>query len=122
MNSLFTRFNNVEGMNAKSNVLVILLWVFFLTLLSAIICNMWGNNEILLYFLIGFLCVEVLSIIFAYGFFAFKNPDYLRSETYTLSKLAIEKGQIGDDHLGLMTVEQTKIIDTECLVKDGKDD
>ena len=37
----------------------------------------------------------------AYLYFMFKNPDQLRSESFTLHKMAIEKGLVGDHVLGL---------------------
>lgn len=101
MNKLFARFSNVEGMNARSNVLVSLLWLFFITLAATVSYGIWGSNEILLYFFVGALSIELLSIIIAYFIFAFTNPDCLRSETFTLSKLAIEKGQVGDGIVGI---------------------
>ncbi|WP_143529824.1 hypothetical protein [Rodentibacter rarus] len=119
MNRLFARLSNVEGMNARSNVIVSLLWLFFLTLASTITYGIFGEKEILLYFLIGALITELISIIVAYFIFAFKDPDCLRSETYTLSKLAIEKGQIGDNQSGLIDVSQAKIIEADCSVRDG---
>ena len=54
--------------------------------------------------------LSVLSIAFgvvlgvfigAYIFLLIKHPDALRSESYTLSKMAIERGLIGDSLSGL---------------------
>lgn len=122
VNRLFARFSNVEGMNARSNVIVSLLWLFFLTLGSTVTYAIWGDKEILLYFFIGALSVELLSIIVAYFIFAFKDPDCLRSETYTLSKLAIEKGQVGDNQTGLLEPNKAIVIDVDSAVKDGNNE
>ncbi|MDP0271482.1 hypothetical protein Q7267_10660 [Glaesserella parasuis] len=122
MNRLFARFSNVEGMNARSNVIVSLLWLFFLTLGSTVTYAIWVDKEILLYFFIGALSVELLSIIVAYFIFAFKDPDCLRSETYTLSKLAIEKGQVGDNQTGLLEPNKAIVIDVDSAVKDGNNE
>lgn len=122
MNRLFARFSNVEGMNARSNVIVSLLWLFFLTLGSTVTYAILGDKEILLYFFIGALSVELLSIIVAYFIFAFKDPDCLRSETYTLSKLAIEKGQVGDNQTGLLEPNKAIVIDVDSAVKDGNNE
>jgi hypothetical protein len=54
--------------------------------------------------LILFGSFSALSLIlfgFSFIFFVFKDPDALRSERYSLSKMAIEKGLIGDDIKGL---------------------
>ncbi|EQA13939.1 hypothetical protein HPSSW140_0265 [Glaesserella parasuis SW140] len=109
-------------MNARSNVIVSLLWLFFLTLGSTVTYAIWGDKEILLYFFIGALSVELLSIIVAYFIFAFKDPDCLRSETYTLSKLAIEKGQVGDNQTGLLEPNKAIVIDVDSAVKDGNNE
>ncbi|MEE6030472.1 hypothetical protein [Avibacterium paragallinarum] len=121
VNQLFARFSNVEGMNARSNVIVSLLWLFFLTLGSTITYGIWGEKEFVMYFLLVILGIEIAAIIGAFWYFAINNPDYLRSETYTLSKLAIEKGQLGDTNNGLISVVQARIIDSESVVKDGDD-
>lgn len=122
VNRFFARFSNVEGMNARSNVIVSLLWLFFLTLGSTVTYAILGDKEILLYFFIGALSVELLSIIVAYFIFAFKDPDCLRSETYTLSKLAIEKGQVGDNQTGLLEPNKAIVIDVDSAVKDGNNE
>lgn len=101
MHQLFAKFGKVEGMTARSNVITSLLWLFSLTLLSTIICGILVEKEFILYVLLSFLGLEILSIILAYAFFAVKNPDCLRSETFTLNKIAMEKGQIGDITTGL---------------------
>lgn len=48
-----------------------------------------------------FLGITISVFLIAYVYFAFKNPDALRSEKYTLSKMAIEKNLIGDNKAGL---------------------
>lgn len=72
MGQLFARFGKVEGMNAKSNVIVSLLWLFSLTLIATITYGIWGNQEIILFCLSGLLVFEVIAIVIAYFFFAVK--------------------------------------------------
>jgi len=43
--------------------------------------------------------------LFTFLYLLFKNPDALRSEHYELSKIALEKGYIGDDITGLIKAE-----------------
>jgi hypothetical protein len=38
--------------------------------------------------------------IVAYVYFALRDPDALRSESFALRKMAIQKGIIGDDLMG----------------------
>jgi hypothetical protein len=41
----------------------------------------------------------------SYIYFAFRHPDALRSEKFTLSKIALEKNLIGDSRVGLLEIE-----------------
>jgi hypothetical protein len=60
-----------------------------------------------------------LLIAFAFVYLLFKNPDALRSESFTLSKIAIEKGLIGDSLTGLREVGQPAPVP---MLSDGKGD
>jgi type IV secretory pathway TrbD component len=48
------------------------------------------------------LFVVLALLLYAYGFFMHKNPDVLRSEHFHLSKMAIERGLLGDSLHGLV--------------------
>jgi hypothetical protein len=64
----------------------------------------WGAPGWALISLAGFLGVTVATYLISYVIYAIKNPDALRSEKYTLSKMAIEKNLIGDSTAGLIEV------------------
>jgi hypothetical protein len=53
------------------------------------------------------ICALVNFLLFgcAYIFFMVKDPDALRSESYSLQKLALQKGLFGDSIQGLSTVD-----------------
>jgi hypothetical protein len=51
----------------------------------------------------GCLVVVVTGFLAAFGYFAVTNPDALRTEKYTLTKLAIEHHLSGDDMAGITT-------------------
>jgi hypothetical protein len=53
-----------------------------------------------------FLGLTVLLYLVSYVYYIFKDPDALRSEKYTLSKMALEKNLIGDDQSGLVEIEE----------------
>jgi hypothetical protein len=46
--------------------------------------------------------LPILLFLVAYIFFMIRDPDALRSERYSIQKMAIEKGLIGDDLHGLL--------------------
>jgi hypothetical protein len=60
--------------------------------------------------LLACLIIVVLGFLAAYAYFAIKNPDALRTERYTLTKLAIEQYMSGDDEVGLTKVDVTTAI------------
>jgi hypothetical protein len=51
-----------------------------------------------------FAALTMCLYLFAYIFFMFKDKDALRSETYSIQKLAIEKGFVGDDMHGVLEI------------------
>ncbi len=48
------------------------------------------------------LALAFVLYLYAYLFFMFKDPDALRSERYSLRRMEIEKGLIGDNVSGLL--------------------
>jgi hypothetical protein len=50
----------------------------------------------------GLIVISVIVYIAAYIFFGYKSPDLLRTERFSLSKLAIEKSVRGDNLSGLL--------------------
>jgi hypothetical protein len=57
--------------------------------------------KLLIGVLSGCLVLLVLGFLGAYAYFALNNPDALRTERYTLTKLAIEQHLRGDDLAGI---------------------
>lgn len=57
----------------------------------------------------------ILQMIFAYNYLLIKDRDALRSESYTLNKLAIEKGLIGDSDAGVVNVEAKNVSGQQLL-------
>ena len=56
-----------------------------------------------------FSSITLILFGFSFVFFVFRDPDALRSEKYSLSKLAIEKGLIGDDIKGLLEADSEPV-------------
>ena len=53
------------------------------------------------------LSLDFLCFILAYAYFAITNSDALRTERFTLQKIAIEHGLLGDSTTGLSTSNLT---------------
>jgi len=60
--------------------------------------------------------VVVIVYIGAYVFCLFKDREALRSETYSIQKLAIEKGYVGDSTAGLFKAEEL-VVDTTAAAQ-----
>ena len=58
--------------------------------------------------LVVFTGISALIYLVAYIYFMGRNPDLLRSESFTLRKLEIEKGIIGDSLTGIINTESSK--------------
>ncbi len=86
---------------SRSSALNPLQWVLVILLAGAVICPLVNAPSWLLKILVGLTVIIVILIATSYVYFMFKNPDALRSEQYTLSKIALEKGLVGDNLIGL---------------------
>lgn len=92
--------SSVRG--AKSSALHALQWGIAL-LLGGISTAVWVDSpDWLLYSLALALGLVFLTFLGTYIFLLFTDRDALRSESFTLSKMAIERGLIGDNITGLM--------------------
>ena len=60
------------------------------------------------YFFSFFTAATMCLYLSAYIYCLFTNPDSLRSETYSIQKLAIEKGFVGDDLNGMFRLAKTE--------------
>lgn len=69
-----------------------------------------------------FAAITILVYLFFYIYFAFKDPDALRSESYSIQKLALEKGILGDSTTGdirLKDVTPAAPEDKDILISAG---
>jgi len=53
---------------------------------------------------------SIILYLIAYIYFAIKSPDYLRTERYSIQKMAIERGLVGDSTAGFFRMEGPKVI------------
>lgn len=68
------------------------------------------------------LALTMLTFLGAYIYLLIKLPDALRSESYSLSKMAIEKGLVGDNLLGLSDPRKGSPALQNSAVKDVADE
>ncbi len=94
-------FSEASAKGARSTALHALQWVIAMLLTSIPVTSITGAPSWLLIGLSIALGVILVTFVCAYIYFLIKSPDALRSESYTLSKMAIERGLVGDNLSGL---------------------
>jgi hypothetical protein len=103
--------------NTKSTVLKPLGWLVGLLLVATVSASRFGMDEWLVVMLAVLDCLAVILYFIAYIFFGWKDPDLLRSEKFTIQKMAIQHGYIGDDISGFMKITR---VGTVPLLEDSK--
>jgi predicted membrane channel-forming protein YqfA (hemolysin III family) len=103
--------------NAKSTVLKSLAWLVALLSSATIFASRFGMDKWLVVLLASLDCLAVIVYIAGFIFFALKDPEQLRSEKYSIQKLAIERGYIGDNITGYHRI--TDVSDVP-LIPDSK--
>lgn len=95
----------LEGSNAKgarSSALHSLQWGLAL-IIGGLATASWLQSPNWVLILLGsMLAILFVVYILSYIYLLFRDRDALRSEEYTLSKMAIERGLVGDDISGLV--------------------
>ena len=98
-------FSQASAKGARSTALHALQWMIAMLLTSITIMAIKGAPVwILIVLLVPFGAVLV-TFIYAYVFLLKKDIDALRSERFALSKMAIERGLVGDSLSGLREKE-----------------
>lgn len=98
---------------SRSTALQPLVWLSALLIFGFLIALRYDLPTWGVVFLACLAAVAIVIFLGSYIYFMFKNPDALRSEKYTLSKMAIEKNLIGDDVSGLIEVMPEKSTPTQ---------
>ena len=86
---------------SRSSVLNPLQWMLVILVFGIGICLLFHAPTWLVVLFAVMVALALALFLLAYVYFARVNPDALRSEQFSLSKLAIEKGLLGDSLAGL---------------------
>jgi len=90
----------------RSSVIGPLAWMTVILISAILLAFFFKIPLFIVIIFIIFFCLVMTIFVFAYMYFMFKNPDYLRSEFYFIQKLAIEKGLVGDNLKGLLEIDE----------------
>lgn len=97
-----------DASGSKSTILKPLNWLL-ISLASILITLTYIKAPVaFIYIIFGLLVITFVLIIGTYIYCLRKNPDALRSETFSIQKMALEKGVYGDSTSGTFVVEEGK--------------
>ncbi len=96
--------SQASAKGARSTALQPLAWLTAILISGLVIAIKWKAPTWVLIIIAAVLCLTIALFLISFSYFAIKNPDALRSERFTLSKMAIEKNLIGDNTIGLIEV------------------
>lgn len=95
-------FERSDTSGSKSTILKPLTWLISILIGGFIfLINFKAPNWTIILFSIV-ICIILILFIFVYIFCLIKDRDALRSEKYSIQKMAIEKGIIGDNLSGIV--------------------
>lgn len=63
----------------------------------------------------AFFGVMLLTFIILVAYFAKNNPDAMRSERFKLTKMAIQRGIVGDSTQGIINEQKQKLVGEKLL-------
>ena len=104
---------------SRSTALAPLGWLVAMLLAATVGSKISGTTAWLTVALGVLTVVSVAGYLAAYLYFLLRNPDALRSETYTLSKLAIERGVFGDSVSGVFSPSDRKMLEAPAGESEG---
>ena len=110
-----------DASGAKSTILKPLTW-FLALIIGGILLLLKFSSPIWLTIMLAIIfCLGVAVFFFVYIYCLIKDRDSLRSEKFSIQKLAIEKGIIGDDIIGIISPSNNCLQDN-CNFQQSKED
>ena len=108
----------------RSTILRPLAWMMGILLSATVIVVVLQSPFWFQIILSIFLVLSILLYLFTYILCLFTDKDALRSENFTISKLAIEKGIIGDNITGILRLskEEAKLIEEKSLAESKEEE
>lgn len=86
---------------SRTNALNHLQWMVAALLSAFLLCVLSSAPKEITYFLGIVLVLLLICYLITHFYFMVKNPDALRSEKFTIEKMAIERGLVGDSATGM---------------------
>lgn len=105
-NQVRALFNQMTAGGSRSTVLGPIGWMMPICVLATLASVEYEAPAWLTEMFAAFTALTFLLYLIAYVYCLFTDKDALRSERYSIQKMAIEKGLIGDDNIGLIPAEE----------------
>lgn len=97
-----------DASGSRSTILKPLIWLIGV-LLGVFLTLIFAEADLWLHIIIILLIVAAIGLYFYVYYYCLRhNPDALRSESFTIRKLQIEKGIFGDSNTGNLPYEQNQ--------------
>ena len=114
----------ISSKGSKSTILKPLAWMLGICVTSTLTSAKLGLSSWISILFSIFASIAMFLYLVAYLYCLVKDRDALRSETYSIQKMVVERGFVGDDINGSLPVERTptgRLIETNSTI-DGKAD
>lgn len=102
---------------SRSDVLKPLAWLIGMLALGLVLLAFAKATDFVLMTVLVLLSVSVILYGVAYGILLFIDRDALRSEKYSLHKMAIEHNLLGDSSSGIFEAEELVATSSEPAIK-----
>ncbi len=102
MDILRELFHSTDASGSRSTILKPVTWMISVLLSGDVLLVKIGAPEWLIFMVSGFILLVFLLFMFAYVYCLFTDKDAIRSEKYSIQKMAIEKGVFGDNVAGIV--------------------
>lgn len=90
-----------DASGSRSTILKPITWFISSLIVGITILLKFNSPEWLIIFLTITMGLSILVFLFAYIYCLFTDKDAIRSEKYSIQKMAIEKGLYGDNNIGV---------------------
>lgn len=99
-------FQQASGQGSRSTAMGPMVWLAGMTMATVVSLAVGRAPTWVVIAAVAAMFLSVIGFIAVFGYFAFKQPDALRSERFTLTKLALQESVRGDDLAGIVRMTE----------------
>ncbi|OFX25759.1 MAG: hypothetical protein A2041_14620 [Bacteroidetes bacterium GWA2_31_9b] len=110
-----------DASGSKSTILKPLTWLISVITGGIILLLEFNSPNWLIIMFSIIMGVAILIFFFSYIYCLFTDKDAIRSEKYSIQKLAIEKGLYGDNVTGILIQDQLNFSDNKLKIENSEE-